>query len=85
MSGVAKNGRRAVVAFGKYAGAAGVQDRHGGVIEVAFRAELRGLRGIEEGTVDGKPVEVLSVAKSDWVAGMAVVTCQKAKGAECDE
>lgn len=85
MSGAVKNGRKASVAFGKYAGAAGVQDRAGGVMEVAFRGELRHLRGEASGTVDGKRVEVLSIAKSDWVPGMVVLTCEKVKGADDDE
>lgn len=49
---------RLPVVFGKVEAIAGVVDRHG-VLEIAFRADLKKLARKTTGTVDGKPVELI--------------------------
>lgn len=80
MSGTISNGARAPVTFGAFAGEAGVQERLGGEMEVAFRAEIRALRGVTAGVIDGQAVEVIAVAKSEFVPGMVVLTCRPVAG-----
>ena len=74
MSGVVKNGRRAAASFGPWSGTAGVQNRDGGLIEVAFRADPKSLRGVKTGTIGGDAVTVLKIERSAWVAGMVLIT-----------
>ena len=78
MSGVIQNGQRLPVVFGAYEGEAGVVDR-GGVIDVAMFADLKALRRVRSGTIDGVEHSVISVAASTFVTGMVVLTV-KAEG-----
>ncbi len=68
MSQAINNGRRADVAFGNFRGRAGVVE-HAGVMQVAFAGDLRSLAGVAEGTIDGVPYRVASIAASDPKAG----------------
>lgn len=78
MSGTIENGRRAPVKFGSYDGAAGVVERDDGTWLVAFFADLRSMRGVETGTIDGVACRVLSTKRSDpaaaGITGMVVLT-----------
>jgi len=78
MSGAIENGRRAPVKFGSHAGSAGVVERDDGTWRVAFFADLRSMRGVETGMIDGVACRVLSAKRSDpaaaGVAGMVVLT-----------
>lgn len=78
MSGREVNGRRLAASFGSWSGTAGVQDRAGGLLEVAFRADFKKVREVETGTLGGQAIEVIGAAKSDFVAGMVVLTCRPA-------
>lgn len=67
-----ENGRRVEAEFGRWRGTVGVAVLRGET-QVAFMAELRALRGVETGTIDGVPVRVLSADKSAFVPGMVVL------------
>lgn len=73
MSGTINNGQRLPVVFGEYSGTAGVVERRGAT-EVAFPCPVRKLRGVTAGTIDGAPVRVESMAASEIVPGMVVLT-----------
>ena len=76
MSGTIDNGRRVPVAFGKYAGQAGVAVRANGDTEVAFFAPARDFRRAvgTTGTIDGVDYAVIGSAPSATVPGMIVLT-----------
>lgn len=76
MSGREVNGRRVTVQFGAYSGTAGVQDRADGAIEAAIPGDLRKLREVTTGTVDGQEVAVDAIARASFVPGLVVITCR---------
>jgi hypothetical protein len=76
MSGRIIESNRSEVSFGPFQGTAGVAWREEGAIEVAFRADLKGLRGVRDGLVDRRPVAVLKIERSLWIAGMVLITCE---------
>lgn len=65
------NGHRAHVEFGPYSGRAGVSEDGR---EVAFIAKLRDIQGVNSGTVDGVPHDVLRCEKSATIPAMVVLT-----------
>ncbi len=73
MSGVIENGKRLAVAFGAYEGEAGICERDG-AREVAMFADLRALKDVTRGTIDGAEYKVLSVGRSVYVPRMTVLT-----------
>ena len=73
MSSVIENGQRLPVSFGPYNGPAGVVPAPDGALSVAFLCRWQALRNVKTGEVDGRPVEVVEVAKG-LVPGMAVLT-----------
>jgi hypothetical protein len=73
MSGAINNGRRLQVSFGSYSGPAGVVER-AGETQIAFAAKRRDVASATTGTIDGKPYQVLSMAQSEHVPGMLVLT-----------
>lgn len=70
-----KNGTRVPVVFGRaYDGLAAIDGS-----TVLFRGTKASMRGIKEGTVDGNPVRVVSVAQSDVVPSVLVVEFDEVK------
>ena len=77
MTGNISNGRRARVQFGPFERQAGVVNRPDGTMKIAFVAPAARLSGERSGTVDDKPVSVLSIEDSATTAGMVVVTARE--------
>lgn len=70
---IINNGVRVPVVFDFFEGIGGVARREGAVeATVAIRERVRGAE-LGPGTVDGQPVEVLSIQKSPTVPGMTLV------------
>lgn len=70
---IINNGVRVPVAFTFFEGIGGMARREGAeVATVAIRERVRGAEPAP-GTVDGRPVEVLSIQKSPTVSGMTLV------------
>jgi hypothetical protein len=75
------NGRRVQVAFGGYAGKAGVVT-HEGATRVSFFADHKQFRDVAAGAIEGEPFNVVAAEKSDpernGVRGMVVLTVEPA-------
>jgi hypothetical protein len=67
------NGRRVRVHLSFFTGMAGLREQQEGSGELAFYADLPFGRPAPAGTVDGKPVTVTGVRRSDTAKGMLVV------------
>ncbi len=66
----AKSLGRLPVSFGKVEAAAGVVER-GDLLEIAFRANLKRLARVKDGSVDGRPVAIVTpFAESQTGAGL---------------
>ena len=71
------NGERLPATFGRISGIAGVMVTDAGM-KVAMHGAYRDFRGVRRGTVDGNPVEVLAIERSNpafgGIEGMIVLT-----------